>query len=75
VWVVVTDKKTRTERIQKRNPKLTVNDIQRRIDMQLNDAEYTKYADQVIYNNDSIKELETVVIGMIGMIGMIEDLE
>lgn len=61
VWVVMSDRNIRIDRIVQRNG-CTPEEAVRRINSQMKDEEYLKIADEVIYNNGSIEELEKVVV-------------
>ena len=60
VWVVIADKETRLKRIMERSG-LTVEEASGRISSQMSDEEFIKLADEVIYNNGPIEELEKSV--------------
>ena len=61
VWVVTADKSTRVVRIVDRSGN-TAEEAAIRINSQKKDEEYIKIADEVIYNNGSIEELEKTVV-------------
>lgn len=61
VWVVVSEREKRIERIIQRNG-CTPEEAAKRINSQIKDEDYLKIADEVIYNNDSIEELEKTVV-------------
>jgi dephospho-CoA kinase len=63
VWLVVSDKNIKTERLKK-SRKMTENDIFSVMDAQYGDAERLKIADDIIENNGKIKELEKIVIDL-----------
>lgn len=56
VWLVTADKKTRIERVKKRD-NLSARDVEQRIQSQLSDEEMAAYADEVIDNSASPEEL------------------
>jgi dephospho-CoA kinase len=61
VWVVVADRDVRTRRIMERSG-YSYEEALKRIDSQMKDDEYVKLADEVLYNDDSIEELEQAVV-------------
>jgi dephospho-CoA kinase len=60
VWTVTADKEVRIKRIMDRS-KLTQQDAVNRINAQKSDEEYIRLADNVLYNNGSVEELEKTV--------------
>jgi dephospho-CoA kinase len=62
-WVVVAKKDERIERIIKRN-NFTYEEALLRIKMQKSDEEYIKIADEVIENNETLEELEKLVVSL-----------
>ncbi|NLC68969.1 MAG: dephospho-CoA kinase [Clostridiaceae bacterium] len=60
VWVVVAAKEERIKRIMQRSG-ISHEEALNRLNAQLNDEEYLKHADEVIYNDGSIDELEKTV--------------
>lgn len=61
VWVVAADRETRIKRVMDRSG-YTYDDAADRINSQLRDEEYLKMADEVLYNNGSMEELEQAVV-------------
>lgn len=61
VWVVTADRSTRVVRIVDRSGS-TSEEAAKRINSQKKDEEYIKVANEVIYNNGSIEELEKAVV-------------
>jgi dephospho-CoA kinase len=61
VWVVVADLETRISRVVKRSG-YSVEDVTERIGSQLRDDEYINFADETIFNNSSVEELEQIVV-------------
>jgi len=61
IWVLTAKIDIRVERILKRNPNLTIEDVKKRISTQLSDEEYIKFADKIINNNSNLFDLEEVV--------------
>lgn len=61
VWVVIADSETRIKRIMDRSG-YTYENAAGRIHSQLKDEEYLKLADEVLYNNGSMEELEQAVV-------------
>jgi dephospho-CoA kinase len=61
VWVVASDRDIRIKRVMDRSG-LTYDEILSRINAQIKDEEYLKSADEVIYNNGSIEELEKTAV-------------
>jgi dephospho-CoA kinase len=61
VWVVTADRVARVRRIMERSG-CTAEEAQKRINAQKKEEEYLKLADEVIYNNNSIEELEKAVV-------------
>ncbi|MGI6669593.1 MAG: dephospho-CoA kinase [Acetivibrionales bacterium] len=61
VWVVVADKDSRIKRVMERSG-FSHDEITARIDAQLSDEEYIRLADEVLYNNESMEELEQTVV-------------
>lgn len=57
IWLVVADKKSRMERVMKRDG-LTVQEVKRRIKSQLSDEEMKPYVDEIIDNSGSIEALQ-----------------
>lgn len=57
IWLVVADKKSRVERVMKRDG-LTVQEVMRRIKSQLSDEEMKPYVDEIIDNSGSIEALQ-----------------
>ena len=64
VWVVLADEDIRIERVMKRNAS-TYKEAKNRIESQMSDDEYKSIADQVIYNDGTLKELEEKVRGLL----------
>ena len=61
VWVVAAERETRVKRVMYRNG-YTYDDVEGRINSQLRDEEYMKIADEVLYNNGSMEQLEQAVV-------------
>ena len=61
IWVVAADRETRIKRVMDRSG-YTYDDVTDRISSQLRDEEYLKMADEVLYNNGSMEELEQAVV-------------
>lgn len=61
IWVVTADIETRVKRIMERNG-FTREEALNRINSQWKNEDYLKIADEVIYNNGSIEELEKTVV-------------
>ncbi len=61
IWVVTADKETRIKRVMERSG-FTYEEVYNRMDSQLRDDEYLKLADEVIYNEGSMEELEQAVV-------------
>ena len=61
IWVVSADRETRIKRVMERSG-FSYGNVSDRIDSQLRDEEYLKLADEVLYNNSSIEELEQTVV-------------
>lgn len=61
VWVVVSDRETRIKRIMDRSG-IPYEDVLARINSQLREDEYLKLADEVLYNNGTMEELEQAVV-------------
>lgn len=61
VWVVAADRSTRVERIVERSGG-TPEDAVKRINSQKKDEEYLEAADEIIYNNGSVEDLEKTVV-------------
>lgn len=57
VWVVSADRETRIKRVMVRNGSSYENAC-KRVEFQLDDDDYLKLADEIIYNNGTIEELE-----------------
>jgi len=64
VWVVLADQSSRIERVMKRS-RMTYEEAERRIKSQMSDDMYISIADQIIYNNGSLEELEEKVRGLL----------
>jgi len=64
VWVIIADRETRIKRIMDRNC-MTYEEALNRIKSQIVDEEYLKVADEIIYNNGSIEELEKSVVKLL----------
>ena len=61
VWVVVADLDVRISRVVERSG-LTVEEVKERIASQLREDQYISIADETIFNNGSVEELEQVVV-------------
>lgn len=61
VWVVTADLETRIRRVMDRSA-LTYEDVTGRINAQMRDEEYLRIADEVLYNNGTVEELEQTVV-------------
>ncbi len=61
VWVVASERETRIKRAMERSG-FTYEDAAGRISSQPRDEEYIKVADEVLYNNGSLKELEQAIV-------------
>ncbi|MGE5615014.1 MAG: dephospho-CoA kinase [Bacillota bacterium] len=61
VWVVLADKDSRIKRVMERSG-FSHDEVSARIDAQLNDEEYIRLADEVLYNNGSVEDLEQAVV-------------
>lgn len=61
VWVVVADLETRIKRVMERSG-FSHGEVSGRIDSQPREEEYLALADEVLYNNGSVDELEQVVV-------------
>lgn len=61
IWVVTADRETRIRRVMERSG-CSYDEVVKRIDAQMKDDEYLKLADEVLYNNDSIEQLEQMVV-------------
>lgn len=57
IWLVVADKKSRVERVMKRDG-LTAQEVKRRIKSQLSDEEMKPYVDEIVDNSGSIEALK-----------------
>ncbi len=57
VWLIVADIETRIKRVVERDG-LSVSEVKKRIDSQMSDIEMGKYADEIIENNGSERQLE-----------------
>lgn len=57
IWLVVADKKSRVERVMKRDG-LTAQEVKRRIKSQLSDEEMKPYVDEIVDNSGSIEALQ-----------------
>ncbi len=64
IWLVVADKKTRVERVMKRDG-LTAREVERRIKSQLSDEEMKPYADEIVDNSGSIEALQRRIDALI----------
>lgn len=64
VWVVVAEEQERIERIMKRSG-LTCEEARKRIRAQMPEEKYISLADQIIYNNGDLEELEEKVRGLL----------
>jgi dephospho-CoA kinase len=60
IWIVTADKEIRMKRIMERN-ELSREEIQKRMDSQIEDRDYLKIANEVLDNNGHIEELEKTV--------------
>ena len=67
IILVVSEKSIRLNRISKRD-KSDLKSIEKRINLQMNDAEKLKYADYIIENNSSLKQLKKKVLRVIRQI-------
>ncbi len=61
VWVVIADRETRIKRVMDRSG-FTYEAVTDRINAQMCDEEYLRIADEVIYNNGTVEELEQTVV-------------
>ncbi len=61
VWVVTAEQEKRIERVMARSG-FTREDVIDRIHSQMREEEYLKLADEVLYNNGSLDELEQAVV-------------
>jgi dephospho-CoA kinase len=61
VWVVMADRETRIKRVMDRSG-FTYEAVTDRINAQMSDEEYLRIADEVIYNNGTVEELEQTVV-------------
>lgn len=57
IWLLVADKKSRVERVMKRDG-LTAQEVKRRIKSQLSDEEMKPYVDEIVDNSGSIEALQ-----------------
>lgn len=64
IWVIAADKETRIDRIMKRSG-LTREEAISRINAQKNDEEYERIADEIIFNNGDIIQLEKDVVRLL----------
>lgn len=64
VWVVLASEKIRIDRVMKRSG-LTYEEAKKRIESQMTDDEYISIAEQVIYNDGKLNELEEKVWGLL----------
>lgn len=64
IWLVVADKKSRVERVMKRDG-LTAREVERRIKSQLSDEEMKPYADEIVDNSGSIEALQRRIDALI----------
>lgn len=62
IWTISVSRNTQLQRIKKRNPELSQEDIEKRIDVQISDSERRFKSDVVIYNDGSKEELEEQVV-------------
>jgi len=61
VWVVIADRETRIRRVMERSG-LAYEAVTVRFNVQMSDEEYLRIADEVIYNNGTVEELEQTVV-------------
>lgn len=61
VWVVVADMKIRINRVVERSG-YSAEEVKERIGSQLSEDQYISIADETIFNNGSVEELEQVVV-------------
>ena len=61
VWVVVAERETRIRRVMSRSS-LTYDAVADRISSQMRDDEYLKIANEVLYNDGTLEELEQTVV-------------
>lgn len=61
VWVVVADLETRIARVKQRSG-FSADEVTKRIGSQLREDQYISIADEIIYNNGSMEELEQFVV-------------
>ncbi len=61
VWVVVADLEVRIKRVMERSG-YSVEEVQERIGSQLREDQYICLADETIFNNGSVEELEQIVV-------------
>lgn len=64
VWVVLASESARIERVMKRS-QLTYDEARKRIKSQMSDEMYISIADQIIYNDGTLIELEEKVWGLL----------
>lgn len=64
VWVVLANESTRIDRVMKRSD-MTYEEARKRIQSQMSDEMYISIADQIIYNDGTLKELEEKVWGLL----------
>ena len=69
IIMVQTDKDIRVNRILERNPHLSIQDVLNRIKSQINPSEKIEYCDEVIWNNDTVQELEQETQKIIDKLG------
>lgn len=61
VWVVVADREARVRRVMERSG-LSLAEVSDRINSQPGDDEYISMSDELLYNNDSVDELEQAAV-------------
>lgn len=61
IWVVTADRETRIKRVMQRSG-FSYESVSERINSQLRDEEYLRIADEVLYNNGSMEEIEQSVV-------------
>lgn len=61
IWVVTADREIRIKRVMERSG-LTYEEVTNRMDSQMREDEYLGLADEVLYNNGSMEELEQAVV-------------
>lgn len=63
IWLVWSNHETRIERLLQRG--MEREEAERRIQIQMTEEEYAQIADHIIYNNDSLEDLETRVLNLL----------